>query len=109
MRDLFRYLAGRNRRVRFAVGDVRAELAALDLDGFAAHGIGLEFFDARRRTRPVFGLREQFEGLFKSHLKDGLLVLERTRVCPLLEIRAIGAVLRRDGLVRFRVDSHDAR
>src|SRR6476646_1279886 len=56
------------RRVRLAVGDVRAEAAVLDDDGLAADGVGAELLERRRRRGPpaLLGL-----GVDRERLVEG--------------------------------------
>jgi len=78
------------------------------LMGFPLTGSGSSSLMLDAERDPYLGCANN-EGLLKRHVKDGLFVFERTRFGPLLEVWAVRSGLRRDGLLGFRVSSHDAR
>ena len=87
-RDLHGVFAARDRRVRLAVGDVRAEPAVLELDRLAADRIRLELLQrAARAARAVLRLGVDGERLVEGDVEQLLLARERAGVGPLLEVR----------------------
>ena len=87
--DRLDLLAARDRRVRLAVGDVRAEAAVLDPDRLAAHRVGVELLQrGRGATGAVLRLREQLERPGQVDGEDAVLVGQRAGVRPLLQVRA---------------------
>ena len=99
----------RDRRVRLAVGHVRAEAAVLDLDRLAADGVRLELLErARGAACAVFGLGVHGQRLVERDVEELVLALQRPGVGALLEVRTVPAVLGRD-LVRRSRGRHPRR
>src|SRR5699024_2350814 len=87
------------RRVRRAVRDIRAEAPVLPADRLLRLRIITQLLERSRRrlAAALLGLRVDLQRLVERDVEDLLLALQRPRVRPLLEVRAVATVLRGDG------------
>src|SRR5699024_9399194 len=92
----FHIIVFAQRRVVFAVGDIRAEPAVLEDDRLAADGIVTELLERGLCCLTSAGLRlgEQFARLILRDRQQVFFAVQRTRVRALLQIRAVTPVLR---------------
>src|SRR5690606_29638124 len=109
-RDVVDAVSPGNRRVRLTVGNVRTEASVAYPHGLSAHRVGVEFLECRgRAARPVLRLREQLFRALQVDREDRFLTAEGARVAPLLEVRTVAPVLRRNLGPALRIDANDAR